>query len=63
MPGIKNSNSDLKEKICNTIYGAATGDALGVPVEFRLRETIKHNPVTDMAHTICRKAHGQTIPA
>ena len=42
------SHSSLKEKIHNTIYGAATGDALGVPVEFRLRETIKHNPVTDM---------------
>ena len=48
MPGIKNSNSDLKEKIRNTIYGAAAGDALGVPVEFKARETIKYNPVTGM---------------
>ncbi len=30
------------------IMGVAVGDALGVPVEFRSREELKANPVTDM---------------
>ncbi|CAN5656945.1 ADP-ribosylglycohydrolase family protein [soil metagenome] len=34
--------------IQDALFGLAVGDALGVPVEFKSRETIKHNPVTDM---------------
>ena len=38
----------MKEKIYNTLYGAIVADALGVPVEFKDREYLKQNPVTDM---------------
>lgn len=38
----------MKEKIYNTLYGAIVADALGVPVEFKDREYLKKNPVTDM---------------
>jgi len=30
------------------LFGVAVGDALGVPVEFKSRQTISNNPVTDM---------------
>ena len=30
------------------LFGLAAGDALGVPVEFKSRETIRQNPVADM---------------
>jgi ADP-ribosylglycohydrolase len=32
----------------NILFGVAVGDALGVPVEFKSREEIKTQPVTDM---------------
>lgn len=32
----------------SVLFGVAVGDALGVPVEFRDRETIRKNPVTTM---------------
>jgi ADP-ribosylglycohydrolase len=35
-------------KTRDALFGVAVGDALGVPVEFRSRESIAHNPVTDM---------------
>lgn len=35
-------------EIKSVLFGVAVGDALGVPVEFRSRETIKKNPVTGM---------------
>ena len=38
----------MKQKIYDTLYGAIVADALGVPVEFLPRETLKKNPVTDM---------------
>jgi len=38
----------MKDKIYNTLYGAIVVDALGVPVEFKDREYLKQNPVTDM---------------
>ena len=38
----------MKEKIYNTLYGAIVADALGVPVEFKDRDYLKKNPVTDM---------------
>ncbi len=34
--------------IHSTLFGIAVGDALGVPVEFKSREYLKANPVTDM---------------
>ncbi len=38
------SNSIYKD----VLFGVAVGDALGVPVEFRRREAIRQNPVTEM---------------
>lgn len=38
----------MKQKIYNTLYGAIVGDALGVPVEFKDRDYLKHKPVKDM---------------
>ena len=35
-------------KIYSVMFGHAVGDALGVPVEFRSRESLNRNPVTDM---------------
>ena len=32
----------------DALFGIAVGDALGVPVEFKSRNAIKQNPVTDM---------------
>ena len=37
-----------EEKIESGFLGFAIGDALGVPVEFLSRSTLKNNPVTDM---------------
>lgn len=39
--------SRVKE-IKSALFGVAVGDALGVPVEFKSRQTIRKNPVTDM---------------
>ena len=36
------------DKYLGAILGFVVGDALGVPVEFRDREELKENPVTDM---------------
>jgi ADP-ribosylglycohydrolase len=36
------------EMVKNGVFGHAIGDALGVPVEFRSREHLTANPVTDM---------------
>ena len=38
----------MKTIIQKILYGVATGDALGVPVEFEDREDLKQNPVTEM---------------
>lgn len=37
-----------KEEIKSVLFGVAVGDALGVPIEFRSRERIASNPLTDM---------------
>lgn len=37
-----------KNKLLDGVLGLAVGDALGVPVEFRDRQELKANPVTDM---------------
>lgn len=38
----------MKMKIRNTLYGAIVADALGVPAEFKSREELKQNPISDM---------------
>lgn len=43
-----NQGVDYSEKIKSALLGVAVGDALGVPVEFKSRQTISKNPVTDM---------------
>ncbi|MDR1103285.1 MAG: ADP-ribosylglycohydrolase family protein [Tannerella sp.] len=35
-------------KIASLLFGIAVGDALGVPVEFKSRESLKNRPVVDM---------------
>jgi ADP-ribosyl-[dinitrogen reductase] hydrolase len=37
-----------REKVLGGLWGSLVGDALGVPVEFMSRDTIRANPVTDM---------------
>lgn len=36
------------EKIKSLLFGVAVGDALGVPVEFKSRDYLMENPITDM---------------
>jgi len=43
-----NQGVDYSDKIKSVLFGVAVGDALGVPVEFKSRQTIRKNPVTDM---------------
>lgn len=38
----------LTGAIKSALLGVAVGDALGVPAEFRPREFLRENPVTDM---------------
>jgi len=37
-----------RQRILGALWGSLTGDALGVPVEFRPRPSLTANPVTDM---------------
>lgn len=46
--GYTNQGVDYSEEIKAALLGVAVGDALGVPVEFNSRQTIKKNPVTEM---------------
>ena len=41
---MKNNYNKYKD----SLYGFIVGDALGVPVEFKSRLSLKNNPVTDM---------------
>jgi ADP-ribosylglycohydrolase len=41
-------NAKLKDNIFGGILGLAVGDALGVPVEFQSRQSLRRSPVTDM---------------
>lgn len=43
-----NSEFDMNHQIKSALFGVAVGDALGVPLEFKKRESIKLNPVTEM---------------
>lgn len=38
----------MTNKILDALFGLCVGDALGVPVEFKSREYLNKNPVTDM---------------
>ncbi|NBV09757.1 MAG: ADP-ribosylglycohydrolase family protein [Flavobacteriia bacterium] len=40
--------TNKKNNIKSALFGVAVGDALGVPVEFKSRNTIMQNPITDM---------------
>ena len=42
------SPSKLLHQIKSALFGVAVGDALGVPVEFHSRETLRKKPVTDI---------------
>ncbi len=44
---------NLLERLQGGIVGVATGDALGVPVEFSSRDRLKRNPVKDMMGYMC----------
>jgi ADP-ribosyl-[dinitrogen reductase] hydrolase len=41
-------NINYSERILGALWGSLAGDALGVPVEFQTRETVRENPVTGM---------------
>lgn len=43
-----NKDVEYSDKIKSVLFGVAVGDALGVPVEFKCRQTISKNPVTEM---------------
>ena len=43
-----NQGIDYSRAIKSVLFGVAVGDALGVPVEFKSRQTLIKNPVTDM---------------
>ena len=45
--------SDFEYKIKSGLFGVAVGDALGVPVEFKSRNTLRENPVLDMMGYMC----------
>ncbi len=41
-------SDERKNRLLGALWGAVTGDALGVPVEFLSREIVRRNPVTGM---------------
>jgi len=45
----------FQTKLLDSVYGVAIGDALGVPAEFKTRETLAQNPVTDMLDSFMPK--------
>ena len=45
---VEMKNARFKDKIFGGIFGLAVADAMGVPVEFQSRESLRRNPVTDM---------------
>lgn len=42
------SNREINNPVKSGIWGLVVGDALGVPVEFKSRDYLKQNPLTDM---------------
>jgi len=49
---------DILNAVRGTLFGAAVGDALGVPVEFTEREELRKTPVTDL---VGGGVHGQPV--
>ena len=45
LPPIRDDDTDIVKSI---LFGIAVGDALGVPIEFKSRESIRKNPVKNM---------------
>lgn len=45
--------SDFEYKVKSGLFGVAVGDALGVPVEFKSRDILRENPVSDMMGYMC----------
>lgn len=45
--------NDFDYQIKSGFLGVAVGDALGVPVEFKSRDTLRENPVLDMMGYMC----------
>jgi len=45
---LTNQEADYSGKIKSLLFGVCVGDALGVPVEFKSRQTISKSPVIDM---------------
>lgn len=43
-----NQGVDYTNKIKSVLFGVAIGDALGVPFEFKSRQSVKQNPAKDM---------------
>jgi len=43
-----NQGINYTDEVKSVLFGVAVGDALGVPVEFKSRQSINKNPVTDM---------------
>lgn len=43
-----NVDNDIYEKLSSGIMGFATADALGVPIEFTMRQSHAINPLTEM---------------
>lgn len=63
MPFIRHWNKPKRDMIQKTmqgaLFGVAVGDALGVPVEFKSREYLRQNPVTEMLGYLCwKQPHG-----
>ena len=52
------SRIDYEAAVKSGLYGVCVGDALGVPAEFRSRESLDDEPITDM---IGGGAHGQPV--
>lgn len=50
-------------KFYNGIMGLVVGDALGVPVEFKKRDTFTVTDMIGYGHTISRPVHGRMIAA
>lgn len=57
---MKISASNQLDLIRSALFGLAVGDALGVPVEFKSRLSLKRNPVKDMREF---GTHGQPAGA
>ena len=45
---IQTKTAAKTDEVKAALFGVAVGDALGVPVEFKSRQTLAQNPITDM---------------